>query len=91
MTELFEKRLEYAQTVVTTQNGDLSVNSPVPLKQLSSTPMQGRVELQVPARLSLALAQAGHSFPFNKTLGATDRGVQGIKIKDHACNNLTTI
>lgn len=55
------------------------MDSLVPLKQLSSTPMQGRVALQVPARLSLELAQAGHSFPFAKRLGTTDREGQDIK------------
>lgn len=59
---------------------DLSVNSLVPLKQLSSTPRQATVALQVPARLSAELSQAGHSFPFIKVLGAA--GTRRTRIQE---------
>lgn len=45
-------------------------NSLLPLKQLSSAPTQVKFALQVPAMLSAAVAQAGHTLPFSVVLGA---------------------
>lgn len=80
------KEFYYQQSLqlkpITSLFGHSTVNSLLPRKQLSSTPIQGTVTLQVPARLSLELAHAGHTLPFGKGLGTGD--MQEKKLRGRA-------